>query len=187
MNSQKKRYFLNFEALLVAIALLITPWVVGHLLAAPAAVVKPCAFCSVEVLDRQTLYQGSTVAVLNNYRPLQPGHVLIIPQRHIARFDQLTMEEHEEMRYTINKVQKAFEKVYGTDEYLLSLQNGPKAGQTVPHLHFHMIPRTKSNVITKLKLWGTMLTNTEFLTSSLNDEQLELAYRPLREALEEVE
>ena len=182
-NQIIKRNQLIIEIVLVAIALAITPWIIQNLINQEESIVKECAFCSDEVLKRQTLYEGEKTLVLSNYRPLLPGHSLVLPKRHIARFEELTAEENEELRLTMNKVQRAFEEVYGTDEYLLVLQNGPKAGQTVAHLHFHMIPRVEMNILTKAKLWFTMLGNTPLLTAPLNEKQLAEAYAPLKAAL----
>ena len=183
MNKSEKRYFFIAEILLVIVAILITPWIVHQLTHTKTHLIKECVFCSEKVLKKQVLYEGEKVLVLSNFRPLIIGQTLIITKRHVVRFNEITSEENEELRQTINKVERAFKEVFGTDEYLLALQNGPKAGQTVSHVHYHLIPRVEQNVITKLKLWWSMLTNTEFLSRPLSDEELEKAYQPLKEAL----
>ena len=177
------RKLFHFELILVIIAFSLAPWVVVKLHSQEVPSKKDCAFCSPEVLNRQTLYESEQTLVLSNDRPLLPGHSMVIPKRHVARYEQLTAEEHEEIRLTIHKVKQAFEEVYGTDEYLLVLQNGRKAGQTVSHVHFHMIPRMETNALTKVRLWLSILSNSPLLTSPLNEEQLEEMYGALKAAL----
>lgn len=117
-----------------------------------------CAFCNQSVIDKQQYFEGEHVRVLVNYLPILTGHSLILPKRHVARFEDLTKEEFAEMGLTVKKVQKAFEKVYGTSDFLLLTQNGEKAGQTVFHVHFHMIPRVQKSYLTKAWLWWVMIT-----------------------------
>ena len=102
---------------------------------------KGCAFCSKEVLGSQTIFQGDSASAMLTHKPAVPGHVLIIPSRHVERFDQLTAQELVEMGDMIRKVNAASKKIYGNTGYLLLQKNGKEAGQSVPHVHFHYLPR----------------------------------------------
>jgi diadenosine tetraphosphate (Ap4A) HIT family hydrolase len=64
----------------------------------------------------------------------------VIPNRHVARFEDLSQEEMADMQKTIRKVDHAVRTLYGYSDYLLMQKNGPLAGQTVPHVHFHYLP-----------------------------------------------
>lgn len=117
-----------------------------------------CPFCRPEVIATQTFYEGELVRATLNFRPLVTGHTLIMPKRHVVKLQDLTAVEFAAIGQTINKVQKAFEKAYGAYDYLLVLQDGENAGQTVYHLHFHMIPRAENNLLAKTIYWGVLLT-----------------------------
>src|SRR5690349_21483241 len=100
-----------------------------------------CPFCDTRMIENQQVYTGKWVSGLLNYKPLSEGHTLLVPRRHVSRLEDLTPEEWLEMQEVSQKFQKAFKELYGKEDYILIIQNGPNGGQTVPHLHFHMIPR----------------------------------------------
>ncbi|MDE3046492.1 MAG: HIT family protein [Verrucomicrobiota bacterium] len=95
-----------------------------------------CAFCKPHILNEQSLYIGPLASVLVTHKPVVPGHFLVIPNRHVATFEDLTSDELAEMGELIKKI-------YHTQpgEYLLLQKNGASAGQTVPHVHIHYLPR----------------------------------------------
>lgn len=101
---------------------------------------RNCAFCNSEILERQVFYRGSKAVALLTHKPAVPGHVLIIPQRHVERFEDLTEEELAAIKETIQKVDLAVRKMFGTKDYALIQKNGKEAGQSVPHVHFHYLP-----------------------------------------------
>ncbi len=100
-----------------------------------------CPFCDPAVIANQRFYEDDKVIGLYNYKPDLPGHCLIVPKRHIKRFELATDEEISSMMKLIKKINTAVSKAYGTDAYLLLQKNGLAMGQTVPHIHFHYIPR----------------------------------------------
>lgn len=100
-----------------------------------------CPFCNKEVLEGQTFYEGCEVLGILTYKPSVEGHVLIIPKRHVVYFDGLTKGEMGEIQETIQEIHQMFQKYYGMTGYLLLQKNGKEAGQSVPHVHFHYIPR----------------------------------------------
>ena len=100
-----------------------------------------CAFCNRTVLDSQKFYEDDLVIALWNYRAALPGHSLIIPKRHVERFDALTDQESLKIAQVIKKVDAAARQVFNSSAYLLYQKNGREVGQSVPHVHFHYIPR----------------------------------------------
>lgn len=107
--------------------------------------ISSCAFCEGKVLKAQSFYEGAKASAIITYKPAVPGHVLIIPNRHVERFDQLTSEELVEMGEIIQKVDLAVRNLFGNTGYLLLQKNGAEAGQTVPHVHFHYLPRVEGD------------------------------------------
>ena len=120
---------------------------------------QPCAFCNPTVLQRQTFYEEELILALYTHKPILPGHCLVIPKRHVERFEQLTDEEVQQMSRVIKKVNKAASKVFGTSSYLLLQKNGLEVGQSVPHVHFHYIPRKTGDSSTLSILAKLLLSN----------------------------
>jgi len=119
-----------------------------------------CPFCNPDLVKYQGFYESSHVLGLFNYRPVLEGHVLILPKRHVERLEDLTTEEFIEIKEAITKIHTAAKNVYGKNDYLLIIQNGKDAGQTVPHVHFHLIPRGHElTLVIKAKLWLSFLTD----------------------------
>jgi len=81
-----------------------------------------------------------TVAIVN-LRPLVPGHVLVVPRRVVPRLGQLTGEEYTDLWSSVRIVQNAIEKRYKAQGSNVAVQDGRCAGQSVPHVHVHILPR----------------------------------------------
>ena len=100
-----------------------------------------CPFCDEAVLNRQKFYEDDLIIALYTHRPIYPGHCLIIPKRHVERYELLSQSEATCMHDVIKRVHHAVMETFGTSSYLLLQKNGIEVGQTVPHVHFHYIPR----------------------------------------------
>jgi diadenosine tetraphosphate (Ap4A) HIT family hydrolase len=87
--------------------------------------------------------QDDLFAVIRDKFPVSPGHSLIIPRRAVARFQDLTGEEQIHLLAWINRTQKSLAEslLPQPDAFNFGLNDGPAAGQTMPQLHFHIIPR----------------------------------------------
>lgn len=106
---------------------------------------EECAFCNKEVLEQQAFYEDDLVLALYTHKPVLPPHFLVIPKRHVNRFEMLSDDEISQMGKIIKKVHKAASSVFGTSSYLLLQKNGSEVGQTVPHVHFHYIAREEGD------------------------------------------
>lgn len=82
---------------------------------------------------------GLTVAFVN-LKPLVPGHVLVTPRRVVARLRDLSDDELADLFLTVRSVQEIVEIYYGAKASRLGIQDGQDAGQTVPHVHVHVLP-----------------------------------------------
>ena len=91
----------------------------------------------------QTFYTSKTKFsfAFVNLKPLLPGHVLVVPKRVVPRHAGLTIPETIDLALTVRKVSKMIERVYGADALNIAIQDGEAAGQSVKHVHFHIIPR----------------------------------------------
>jgi len=149
-----------------------------------AATQTTCAFCAPEILERQAFYEDDLVMALYSHKPIMPGHCLIIPKRHVERFEGLTDEEMTQIGRVIKKVQQATVSVFHTSSYLLLQKNGREVGQTVPHVHVHMIPRVSGNgsiLQFFLRMYYAQL------KGPIADQEMVITVKKLREALAEQE
>ncbi len=103
-------------------------------------------FCSPEIY-RQVYYESKHFIVAYSYFPILPGHSLIIPKRHMGDISEMTAEEAEDMFAVLKKVVPVLLKIYKASDnsYNVAAQIGKYSGRTVPHLHFHIIPRRKGD------------------------------------------
>lgn len=141
---------------------------------------ETCAFCNQQVLDAQKFYEDDLVLALYTHKPIVAGHCLIISKRHAERFDKLTTEEMARMGQVIQKVDQAVSKVFKTSSYFLHQKNGREAWQSVPHVHFHYVPRKTGD--TSLKFLANMwIAN---LKNPISPSQMQEAVTQLQEACE---
>ena len=80
------------------------------------------------------------IAMLDAY-PVSLGHTLIVPQRHIRSFFKVTEAERLAMMALLDSVKGQIDDEFRPDAYNIGINDGPAAGQTVPHVHIHLIPR----------------------------------------------
>ncbi|ORY53695.1 HIT-like protein [Rhizoclosmatium globosum] len=93
----------------------------------------------------EIFYSTRNVFGLVNLKPVTPGHVLIIPRRVVPRFADLTTAEAHDLVIAAQRVGKVVEREYKGESLTITVQDGPAAGQTVPHVHIHVMPRRKGD------------------------------------------
>lgn len=104
-----------------------------------------CIFCKIvnHQLDAAWVYETETIAVFADACPSAPGHVLVIPKRHVEKVTDLTETEAEDLYRVVFLVQKAMVDVWQIPGQNLQINSGTIAGQEVMHAHIHVIPRRK--------------------------------------------
>jgi diadenosine tetraphosphate (Ap4A) HIT family hydrolase len=106
---------------------------------------KNCPFCQQEIIERQQIHESSLFRLFYSLTPAVEGNLLLIPKRHVTRFENLDRLELLEVHQALQWVPRLFEMIYQAKEYLILQKNGALAGQSVAHIHFHLIPmRSKS-------------------------------------------
>jgi len=99
----------------------------------------PCPFCSLAV-DRLVLESEDAVVIRDGF-PVSPGHTLIIPRRHVASFFEITDTERNDLMSLLAAARADLDREFRPAGYNIGINDGTAAGQTVPHLHIHLIPR----------------------------------------------
>jgi superfamily II DNA or RNA helicase/diadenosine tetraphosphate (Ap4A) HIT family hydrolase/HKD family nuclease len=103
-----------------------------------------CPFCSLP--EDRLFHDGRLVVGLWDLFPVSPGHALIVPRRHVASWFEATDAERTELMAAVDDARRAIEQTYQPDGYNLGINIGPAAGQTIFHLHVHVIPRYHGDV-----------------------------------------
>lgn len=107
-----------------------------------------CAFCDQDILRRQCFYEDSNFYVLFTHKPIVKGHALIVPKSHAIYLQDMNAIEKERALEVIEKTHQILKEIYGFESYLILQKNGREAGQEVPHVHFHYIPRPTGDFAT---------------------------------------
>lgn len=103
-----------------------------------------CVFCSISQ-DRVIAQNHLCFAIYDGF-PVSRGHVLIIPKRHVADYFGLTEEELMAMHQMMRELKIKLDANFSPDGYNVGVNVNEAAGQTVFHVHMHLIPRYKGDV-----------------------------------------
>jgi diadenosine tetraphosphate (Ap4A) HIT family hydrolase len=103
-----------------------------------------CPFCNLD--SSQIILSNTYAVVINDGFPISPGHSLIIPKRHIQSFFEATNEEHAAFLELLVKARELLHQKYKPDAFNIGINDGFAAGQTIMHLHIHLIPRYKGDM-----------------------------------------
>lgn len=102
-----------------------------------------CPFCGFPP-DRIVLANDHSFAIYDGF-PLSRGHMLVLPKRHIASIFEASDEEKTSMFALLDEARGLVLKEYCPDGFNIGINDGAAAGQTVMHLHIHLIPRYKGD------------------------------------------
>ena len=104
---------------------------------------NPCLFCK----DARGVSLNSELAYsARDSYAVSPGHTLVIPRRHVASFFDLTPEEINACMALITEERRLLDQEFKPDGYNIGVNVGPAAGQSILHVHIHIIPRYQGDV-----------------------------------------
>ncbi len=105
---------------------------------------RDCPFCC---LAAERILETNTHALaVSDAFPVSRGHTLIIPRSHITSFFELTEEEIAAIYELLRRGKGRLDETLRPDGYNVGVNVGAAAGQTVPHVHLHLIPRYLGDV-----------------------------------------
>ncbi|KAL7500536.1 hypothetical protein ACHAWT_008357 [Skeletonema menzelii] len=113
-----------------------------------------------KILASQIFHKTEHSFALVNLRPLVPGHVLVVSNRIAPLMDDLHDHEYDDLWKTVRKVQRALKAKYNCDAFNVAVQDGESAGQSVPHVHIHILPRYRGDlernddIYDQLEMWA---------------------------------
>jgi diadenosine tetraphosphate (Ap4A) HIT family hydrolase len=104
-----------------------------------------CPFCNPDS-ERELLLESATAYAMFDKFPVSNGHTLIIPKKHFSDYFELSFKEQSACWFMLNKVKEILTKKFSPDGFNVGININEAAGQTVPHVHIHLIPRFEGDV-----------------------------------------
>jgi bis(5'-adenosyl)-triphosphatase len=104
-----------------------------------------CPFCN-DSIGNALFYETPHFMAIYNIAPILPGHSLIIPRVHHISLMTLTDEEMTEFFLVARAALRILMKAFHTEAFDWSIQEKPEAGQTLEHLHLHIVPRLRDDL-----------------------------------------
>lgn len=101
-----------------------------------------CIFCKIvggQIKTRTVMETERSLAFLDAF-PLTKGHTLVIPKKHYEKIQQMSQHDNADLFETVHKVTTKVDAITGAT--LIAIHNGKNAGQEIPHVHVHLIPRS---------------------------------------------
>lgn len=98
-----------------------------------------CIFCNIK--EEDVIYKNDHMLVIYDRFPVTKGHSLIITKRHVSNYFELNADEKASIDDAILWTKELLDRLYKPDGYNIGINNGTAAGQTIMHLHVHIIPR----------------------------------------------
>ncbi|RMH56187.1 MAG: HIT domain-containing protein [Candidatus Hydrogenedentota bacterium] len=109
-----------------------------------------CILCAVlrddPRVDRLVLARDRSVFVTLNLYPYNPGHVMVVPRRHIVDPREATESERRAMALWRDRVMDALDEIYSPAGYNIGYNVGKRSGASLEHLHLHVVPRYKNEI-----------------------------------------
>jgi diadenosine tetraphosphate (Ap4A) HIT family hydrolase len=102
---------------------------------------EACPFCSDPSNKARTIIANDLVWAFPTNIPIVPGHTLIAPVRCVQTFDELTQQERDALFSMMHDIKAALKKTFGAEGFNVAWNEGAAGGQTVFHVHVHVLPR----------------------------------------------
>ena len=108
-----------------------------------------CIFCKIIAgeIPSKTVYEDEGYKAIMDVSPASKGHVIVLPKNHASNVFEISEEELSGAMIVAKKVAAMLKEKLGCDGVNILQNNGEAAGQTVFHLHVHVIPRYKGDTV----------------------------------------
>lgn len=100
-----------------------------------------CVFCDYLVKKEKVIFDNKLAFAIYDGFPVNKGHMLIMPKRHVESFFDLTGDEKLAIDDLVTRIKTFIDETYKPDAYNLGINEGVYAGQSILHCHLHIIPR----------------------------------------------
>ncbi|MCW4048627.1 MAG: HIT family protein [Candidatus Bathyarchaeota archaeon] len=105
---------------------------------------EDCLFCRIAKNKEPNyrVYEDDNVVAFLDIHPISDGHTLLIPKTHAVMVEDLPDEDYQALFNALKKLIKPIQNAMNATDSNITINNGRKAGQIIPHVHIHVIPRT---------------------------------------------
>jgi len=104
-----------------------------------------CIFCKIasgDIPSKIITKTKNSIAFLDAF-PLTKGHTIVIPKNHREKIQDMSVKENSDLFCTVYKIISKVDKLTGAT--LVAVHNGREAGQEIPHVHVHLVPRSAND------------------------------------------
>ncbi len=106
-----------------------------------------CIFC--QIIEKKSpatiVFEDERCLAILDIFPANPGHTLVMPKKHYSLLGEVPAEELTHAIEIVQKIGPAVQHAYRSQGYNVLVNNGTAAGQIVPHVHFHLVPRSMND------------------------------------------
>ena len=143
--------------------------------------VDNCIFCKVaqKKIDAKIIDENENAIAFLDAFPLTAGHTLVITKNHYAKLQDVDYDQINQLFSLANKLLPSIEKGTGVQSTLIAIHNGKDAGQEIPHLHVHIVPR-------KLGDGGGSIHSMFDSSHRLEEREIIKVFKKIKEQLESV-
>ena len=103
-----------------------------------------CPFCN--ITDKEIVHESKYTFAIYDKFPVNKGHLLLISKRHIPNYFSLSKKEKDDIWELADKAYNLLNKNFSPSGFNIGVNINETAGQTIPHVHVHIIPRYKNDV-----------------------------------------
>ena len=102
-----------------------------------------CIFCKIALkkIDAKIIDENENAIAFLDAFPLTAGHTLVITKKHYTKLQDVEFDQIAHFFNLVHKILPSIEKGTGVQSTLIAIHNGKDAGQEIPHLHVHIVPR----------------------------------------------
>jgi diadenosine tetraphosphate (Ap4A) HIT family hydrolase len=104
-----------------------------------------CIFCQ-PAKEMELIAESASIYAIYDKYPVNKGHALIITKRHVENYFDLSLREQAALFFVLNHIKIHLQNLFNPDGFNIGINIGEKAGQTIPHVHVHLIPRYSGDV-----------------------------------------
>jgi histidine triad (HIT) family protein len=143
--------------------------------------VDNCIFCKIaqKKIDAKIIDENENAIAFLDAFPLTAGHTLVITKNHYAKLQDVDYDQINQLFSLANKILPSIEKGTGVQSTLIAIHNGKDAGQEIPHLHVHIVPR-------KLGDGGGSIHSMFDSSHRLEEREIIKVFKKIKEQLESV-
>ena len=104
---------------------------------------EDCLFCKIinGEIPSYRVYEDELTFAFLDINPINEGHALVLPKNHVHKITDMDEQDLKALAIALKKVIRGIEEGLGVDNLNVFVNQGEYAGQVIPHLHFHIVPR----------------------------------------------